>query len=419
MVHAALLVACGAPSPRTGPGDGEAPVREHPAAAAPETARSDGRAPPSVEGHDLALPSDSGRAPAAAPGLDGSSWLSWLEAEDEAGRAFMVARLGPDGVDAPTEIVAGPHLLANWADVPKVHVLPSGRRVAAWLVRPYELRVAFERKEGGFSAPVVPHRGSAREFGFPAFFDASGPGEDDEAVGLAWIQDGSVRATLVRPDGADPPVVLDDRTCECCRVAALRMADTVFVAYRDRSPDEVRDISLVRLAPTVPFGVRPPTTPAPVGWRIAGCPVNGPALAATGSALALARFDGARGGRVEVLFGEAGARSFGHPRTVDAGHSLGRAALAVGDPDEVVVAWLSAVPAEPGRARILVRRVHRTRGLGPVRQVATTTAGRDAGFPVLARTGADFVVVWTEPDAEGRLHLAARRFPASSLPAPA
>ena len=55
--------------------------------------------------------------------------------------------------------------------------------------------------------------------------------------------------------------------------AELRRLGPVAV-YRDRSPEEIRDISVVRLVDGVW------TEPAPVhadNWMIEGCPVNGPA----------------------------------------------------------------------------------------------------------------------------------------------
>ena len=71
---------------------------------------------------------------------------------------------------------------------------------------------------------------------------------------------------------------LDARVCDCCQTAAVATQRGLLVAYRDRGPDEVRDISVVR------FESGRWTEPHPLhsdGWKIAGCPVNGPAMDAT------------------------------------------------------------------------------------------------------------------------------------------
>ena len=417
----ALAASLAASACRDRDGAGEGP----PAAAAPgeraATRPVPAQAVPALETVALDVPSESGLAPAPSVERDpdASPLLSWLEVLPDGGHALSVARLGREGFEAPARLVAGGDLLANWADVPRTAVLDEGTLAAVWIVRPYELRVAFHPEGGPPSDPIVPHRGTAREFGFPApFFVPAKPG-DGPSLGLAWIQDGTVRATIVRPQGADPPVVLDDRTCECCRIAAAAVGDVTVLAYRDRSPDEIRDTAVVRLPAADPKAATAPRIFAPAAWRIAGCPVNGPVLVRAEGTLALARFDGRDGGRVDLLFSKDAGRSFGAPVVVEAGRSLGRSALAPVGPGEVAVAWLSPVAGAPGRAHLLARRVHATRGAGPVRRVATTTAGRDSGFPVLVRHDDRLVFVWTEPDADGTPHLAARSAPLSSLPGPA
>ena len=66
-------------------------------------------------------------------------------------------------------------------------------------------------------------------------------------------------------------------------------AEGPVVVYRDRSEaeKEIRDISIVRLKG------KKWSAPRPVfqdGWRLNGCPVNGPAVAAAGRRVAVAWF---------------------------------------------------------------------------------------------------------------------------------
>ena len=74
---------------------------------------------------------------------------------------------------------------------------------------------------------------------------------------------------------------VDARVCECCPTAAAVTAEGVIAAYRNRSDDEIRDNYVAR------FVNGKWTAPQPVfndNWKIAACPVNGPALSARGRA---------------------------------------------------------------------------------------------------------------------------------------
>lgn len=73
--------------------------------------------------------------------------------------------------------------------------------------------------------------------------------------------------------------------CDCRQAALVRTARGLVAAYRDRSPREVRDVSVVRRD-----GGRwtRPVSSGNEGWEIHACPVNGPSLSADGDREALA-----------------------------------------------------------------------------------------------------------------------------------
>jgi hypothetical protein len=127
----------------------------------------------------------------------------------------------------------------------------------------------------------------------------------------------TLRSALIAPDGqVSHPFEIDDRVCECCPTAAVRTADGVLVAYRDRSENEVRNIGLTRFDGdewSDPYLLHDD------GWQINGCPVNGPALAADGNRVAAAWFTAPNSRpRVQVAFSDDGGRQFGEPLVVDA-----------------------------------------------------------------------------------------------------
>ena len=43
-----------------------------------------------------------------------------------------------------------------------------------------------------------------------------------------------------------PEVPLDTRICDCCQTSVARTSDGPVIVYRDRSPEEIRDIYIVR-----------------------------------------------------------------------------------------------------------------------------------------------------------------------------
>src|SRR5439155_963754 len=109
--------------------------------------------------------------------------------------------------------------------------------------------------------------------------------------------------------------------------AAVTTERGVLVAYRDRGAEEVRDIFVTRRE-----GGRwsPPRAVHADHWRIAGCPVNGPALDARGSHVAIAWYTAAADTpRVYVAFSEDAGAHFGTPARIDDGNPLGRVHLAL------------------------------------------------------------------------------------------
>ena len=66
------------------------------------------------------------------------------------------------------------------------------------------------------------------------------------------------------------------------------------------------------------------------GWRIEGCPVNGPSVAARGAVAVVAWYTAAREeARVWLARSEDGGVTFGDPVRIDEGHPLGRVDVAL------------------------------------------------------------------------------------------
>jgi hypothetical protein len=84
--------------------------------------------------------------------------------------------------------------------------------------------------------------------------------------------DMTLRAAVVTPGGGlTDEAELDGRTCDCCQTAAASTVDGFLVAYRGRSPDEVRDIFLTRFVQGRWSVPRPVHGVAPVPWTVNIC----------------------------------------------------------------------------------------------------------------------------------------------------
>jgi hypothetical protein len=371
-------------------------------------------------------------APFLAPMPDGQVLLSWVE-KRAAGGAVRCAVWNGRAWSAPRTVVESERLLVNWADVPSMCVLQNGTWVAHWgETRPgsayaSDVKLAFSRDAGAtWSAPVTPYADTAAaERGFASLvpLDRGGRG-----VAVAWLDgramkppaesagepegDMQLRLNAVEEDGSLlEEMLLDERVCDCCPTAAVPARDTWVLVYRDRSESEVRDIAI--------SGV----LQGPLhndGWKIAGCPINGPAIAlllpagrsieagarpvSSPETFAVAWFTGAHdSARVYAGF-YGGPSGFGKHALVDAARPVGRPAVARIDQGRVLVAWLAS---NGTRTDLKVRQVSVSGALGPPVSVGRDVAPRS--FPRLATSGGKMMLAWVTSGPQSRVHTALLR----------
>jgi thiol-disulfide isomerase/thioredoxin len=210
-----------------------------------------------------------------------------------------------------------------------------------------------------------------------------------------------------------PATVVDDRVCDCCATGAAQGPDGLVVAWRDRSDDEIRDISL-----SVDGEIRKGSDD---GWSIAGCPVNGPSVAGSPEATVVGWYSGANETpQVWVAFvSESVSESVGEPGLedailIDGTNPVGRVDIVLVSPDEAVVTWLDK---QDDQGIVRARRVARDGRLGAVVDLGQTAPGRAAGFPQGVRVGDDLVWAWTLPGPEKTYSLVTERRAIASLPA--
>jgi hypothetical protein len=180
---------------------------------------------------------------------------------------------------------------------------------------------------------------------------------------------------------------LDNRVCDCCQTSAAITANGPVVVYRDRSEDEIRDISIVRLV----NGQW--TTPKPIfsdSWKIAGCPVNGPRIDAKGNNLVVAWFSSPdKKGQVKIIFSSDAGATFGSPIRVDEGEGIGRVDVIMLDDKIAMVSWMEG-------SVIKAARVHSDGKKDPSMTIASSTKSRSSGFPQMTKSGNTIFFAWTD-----------------------
>jgi hypothetical protein len=335
----------------------------------------------------------------------GKAILSWLELQGPRATLKFAVRSGGQWSEAKI-VASGDDFMINSADVPSVIALADGTLAAQWLQQDgpdpesYKIRIAFSKDNGTtWSAPVYPHHDKAEtQHGFVSMFHAPGGG-----LGLVWLDGRAIRpeapegagnmamrATTFGADGKQRvETVVDQRVCECCQTSAAETADGVIVAYRNRSTNEIRDIYVTRLAAG---RWTPPVVVHNDGWRIEGCPVNGPAVSARNRDVAVAWFTG-KGNQEHafIAFSHDGGRTFGSPVRVDDQSALGRVDLELLDDGSAAVTWVEA--GNPSQLK--VRRVEPGGAMSASVRVAESSGTR---VPRLGRSGDELIFAWTATD---------------------
>lgn len=354
--------------------------------------------------------------------------LSWQSRDADGCAALHVATLSRSGERGPIRHVShGCDWFVNWADFPSVAIAENGDWLTFWLQKSgegtyaYDIRLVRSRDEGRtWSAPITPHRDRTEtEHGFVSMLPvggdrvlvvwldgrntakpevATGGGHDSHAGhGSGGGHSGHAEAAMtLRSAIVDRRMRLsheqeiDSDVCSCCPTDLVAGVEGPTVVYRDRTAAEIRDIHHAR------WDGRQWTASAtmhPDNWKIAACPVNGPAAAVDerGVAVVWPTFD------VERLSVRARRIGAATPPALleDSKAALGRPDLAAWR-DGFLSTWIGEGP----QALPVLRLARLDVDLATVEQldVATLPPGRGTGMPRLASLPGQAVLVWTEPD---------------------
>ncbi len=381
---------------------------------------------PLAQGGERAL------SPRLTRGAGGAIVLSWQEQHGERAE-LRYARWTGTHWSAPETVARGRDWFLNWADTPAVLPLADGLLAHA-LVKSgagtysYDVQLFGRRPQGNWQALGPAHNdGSASEHGFVSALPWAGGAlmiwldgretvgaghdhashSDSEQAGKGAM---TLRSAEVSVEGRITMAQqIDTRACDCCATDLIASGDDALAIYRDRSDNNVRDISVARYR----NGRWQTLHTFADGWQIDGCPVNGPRLAAHGNTLVAVWYSAANNvPKVRAAFSADGGEHFSAPQTVFERDTLGRVA-AVMLPDGRAV--LGHFRQDGTQAHWQLAML--SPGGKPVAEkiLFSVPASRASGVPQLLLTDQQqLLVAWTEVDGKttrirsARLDLSAR-----------
>jgi hypothetical protein len=342
---------------------------------------------------------------------NGMIYLSWVEKKG-ADAAMKFSSLVNGQWSAPITIAAGRNWFVNWADYPLMAGDGIGNMLAHYLEKSDTARFTYDIKMVGSAdsgktwstSLLLNEDGKKAEHGFVSIIPYK-----DGFLGC-WLDgrktaveeghsghDGhhgemTLRAALLNKSGKKiNEWELDGKVCDCCQTTAAITSAGPIVIYRDRSDDEIRDMSIVRF---VNGQWTLPQTIYADNWKIKACPVNGPRADAIGNNLALAWFSMAdKKGEVKIVFSKDGGVTFDKPVRIDEGNTIGRTDILMLDSATAMVSWM-----ENGNIKAV--KIHADGTKGPSMMIASSSDKRSSGFPQMTRSGHKVYFAWTDDAAK-------------------
>lgn len=321
---------------------------------------------------------------------------------------------------APELVAEGSDWFINWADFPNLLAFGNGSKAISYLKKSgddlfaYDVHLKlYSTANGNWTTDLVPHNdGTETEHGFVSMAPIG-----ENTMGMIWLDgrnyeeadhsdhdshgggDMSLRFARISENGTiEEEQELDARTCDCCQTAMAATPSGLIAVYRDRSAEEVRDISYTRYE-----GGRwtSPHTLFADDWQIKGCPVNGPAVAAEGNEVAVAWFTAANAtNKVQLIRSEDEGRSWAEPIVIDDQKPIGRVDVSLLPDRSAMVSWLDAEGA------LKVKRIRQDGTTAGAATVVKLEGSRSSGFPQMECSKDTLYLAWTDNGEQKQVKLA-------------
>ena len=337
---------------------------------------------------------------------NGIVFLSWMEKKNKQSTLKFSTFSGEQWTE-PVTIATGNNWFVNWADYPVLISNGNQQLIAHYLEKSGASTYAYDVKyttspDNGKTwsdAKILHDDGKQAEHGFVSmmpygekFFVCWLDGRNTVSVD-SGSHDGhhgqmSIRGAILTKEGIkENEWELDNRVCDCCQTAVAITTTGPIVVYRDRSENEIRDMSIVR------FVNGQWTTPKIIyadQWKIKGCPVNGPRADAIGNNVAIAWFAMKDDkGQVKIIFSSDGGNTFKAPVQIDEGNPIGRVDVVMLDEKTAMVSWMEG-------ADIKAIKVSSDGTREKPIMIAASSNARSSGFPQMTKAGNKLIFALTD-----------------------
>jgi len=350
----------------------------------------------------------------------GKLFLSWVEAITGSEEYVLkYSKWTDEKWSEPSKIASSDHWFVNWADYPSV-IAFSGEAVAAHVLRKipgntysYNVNIALNR-DGSWSEPFPPHNDStATEHGFVSMIPLS-----NNKIMAAWL-DGrrtenredaeyfdlnkamALRSATIESSGdVSSRKLLDDSVCDCCQTSMVMTEKGPFIAYRNRTDEEVRDIYYSR------YLDGEWSEPQPVhrdNWKIGACPVNVPRVVSKDSLVVVSWYTGADGdGKVKAAISTNYGESFNEPITLSESGTSGRVDVEIGENETI---YVSDLRKDKGKYYLSLHVLDYRKGTADTRKISEMSGSRRSGFPQMELADGKLYFAWTDITDDTLTHL--------------
>jgi len=348
----------------------------------------------------------------SAPNLvsnEGELTLSWISSKRDKEAGLNYTQLKNSEWKPFKKIVSGTDWFVNWADYPANAtsndlILTSYLKKSDSATYSYDILLNLQKITGESVREnfLLNTDGVNAEHGFVSmisnkkggFFIAWLDGRNtvgNEMHGEQHHVSMTIRTAEISKEGVIfNEQELDSRVCDCCQTSIVMTQKGPAVIYRNRSDTEIRDIYITRQINGI---WDKPKAIHNDGWKIAGCPVNGPKIVSKENNVAVAWFTAANNSPlVNLSFSKDGGQVFEVPVEISSGMTLGRVDVAFINSKEVLISYMEN---EDDNTFIKCRKVAIDGTISEPLIIANVNASRSTGVPQLEIFNKKAYVVWT------------------------
>lgn len=343
-------------------------------------------------------------------------YMSWLSEDTTGTYSLQYSRYADDQWSSPKTVASDSGWFINWADFPSVIADNSGPVASHWLNKKaggpyaYNIKISIADSTGKWQPSIIPHRdNTATEHGFVSMVPW-----DEKSILVVWL-DGrqtanraedeyydlskamTLRGALITRGGQlQKQFLIDEAVCDCCNTSLAKTPEGAVVAYRNRTDNEIRDIYVSR------FDGQNWSEPRAVfddEWKIGGCPVNGPKIAASDSTVAVAWHTGAgESPTTKIAISSDNGKTFDDPILLSKKRSLGRTDAAIHN-GNIYISWLENGDKEESKLQLAI---FNTEDRTPqIETISPIDGSRDTGFPQMEVYDGQLFFAWTDADSTG------------------